>query len=247
MKFLIFFFYFFSIGTILLFGMQNTIVWAEEAKSVTDVSEKEVFNKALAALQEERTEEASLLFLEFLKLKPFSEVGRFNLALSYWKSEKKGLALAYFRELLFENPYNQSSKIALKKLGDKQYLWLWLPVDLILAVIALSWGIFIFVLFKKRFSVLYLYIPVLLGFHCFSLWYFYCHSNDYATLIQDAVVLSAPDPKAPVLFEQKAGVFLKILPKKTSFPEWTPVQIPSLQQRGWLYSRFLQPLKRNMK
>ncbi len=234
-------------GTILLFGTQGPIAWAEETKSVADISEKEVFNKALAALQEERTEEAGLLFLEFLKLKPFSEVGRFNLALSYLQSEKKGLALAYFRELLFENPYNQSSKMALKKLGDKPYLWLWLPVDLILAVIALSWGIFIFVLFKKRFSVLYFYIPVFLGLHGFSFWYFYCRSADYATLIQDAVVLSAPDPKAPVLFEQKAGVFLKILPKKTNFPEWTPVQIPSVQQRGWLYSRFLQPLKRNRK
>ena len=244
MKILTLFLYFSATGIVFLTG---TPALAEKkpkpVEVISTLSEQELFNKALTFLQEGRSEEAIPFFLEFLKLKPFSEAGRFNLALSYLQSEKKGLALAYLRQLIFQNPYHRSAKVALKKLGDKKYFWLWFPMDLTLVLIALSWGIFIFILFRKKNSLVYLYMPVFLVVHCFSGGYFYYRLANYVTLTKDSVILSAPDPKAPALVEQKAGVLLKKLSQKPYLPKWIPVKIPVSGQKGWLYSPLVQPLK----
>ena len=217
--------------------------------SVGSAAEEEeaLFNKALKALQEDRIEEAAGLFSAFLKIKPQSQAGRFNLALSlYRQNQNQGIAQAYWRQILFENPYSLQTKIALKAVGDKKYFWLWLPVDLILALMALSWGALILFLFQKKLFAARLWIPVGLLIHCFGAYYFYHRRGNYSSLIQDSVVLSAPDLKAPVLFEQKAGVLLKVLQEKNGLQKWSHVQI-SPTKSGWLYSHLLLPLKVNIK
>ena len=210
-------------------------------------AEEDLFNKALSHLQNNKTQEAIHLFSEFLKTNPQSEAGLFNLALSFYRqSGKKDPARAYWRQILFKNPYNLQTKDALNAIEDKKYFWLWLPEDLVLGLMALSWMILIFTLFKKKLPALRLWIPVWLIVHGFSSYYFYHRLSNYSTLMQDSTILSAPDAKAPVLFEQPAGALVKVLPKKNHLTEWSHIQI-SPTKKGWLHSNRLLPLKADTK
>lgn len=202
----------------------------------------DLFDKALTNLQDNKPEEASRLFSEFLKTNPDSEAGRFNLALSLYRhSGKKDPARAYWRQILFNNPYSRQTKEALISIEDKKYFWLWIPKDLTLGLMSFSWLVLIFFLFKKNFFTLRLWIPVWFIIHGFSAYYFYYRMGDHSTLMRNSMVLSAPDSKAPILFEQKAGALVKILPKKKYLPEWSHIEV--LGKRGWLPSHLLLSLK----
>ena len=208
---------------------------------------EDLFNKALINLQDNKPEEASRLFSEFLKTEPASEAGLFNLALSlYRQSGKKDPARAYWRQILFNNPYSRQTKEALNSIEDKKYFWVWIPQDLVLGLIALSWFILILIFFKKNFFAFRWWIPIWFIFHGFSFYYFYYRMGNYSTLMQDSMVLSAPDTTAPVLFEQKAGAMVKVLPKKDNLQEWSHIEI-SPGKRGWLHAHLLLPLKTNTK
>ena len=205
-------------------------------------AEEALFNKALTHLQENQPEEAIHLFSDFLKTEPKSEIGRFNLALSFYKqSGNKDPARAYWRQMLFENPYNPQVKAALNALKDKKYFWLWWPSDLILFLMVLSWVILIFLLFKKK-SAAIMWLPVWIVAHSFSAWYFYHRLGNYSSLMADSRVLSAPDDKASVLFRQEAGALVKVLGKAGDSQEWSHIQV-SFAKSGWLSSDRLLPLK----
>ena len=209
---------------------------------ISSVSAEEVlFSKALMALQENQVEEASRLFSEFLKLNPESESGRFNLALSFYRQNKMpDPARAYWRQILFKNPYSLQTREALSLIGDKKYFWLWIPEDFILALMALSWVIFIFL--KKTSMVFHIGVPLWMIVHVFSGYYFYHRFGNYGNLIQDCQVFSAPDFKAPVLFEQKSGALVKELDKKDEVRDWSHVKI-STTKSGWIRSSFILSLK----
>ncbi len=208
---------------------------------------EDLFNKALTNLQDNKPEEASRLFSEFLKTKPQSEAGLFNMALSlYRQSGKEDPARAYWRQVLFQNPYNRQTREALNLIEDKKYFWLWIPQDFILGLIAFSWFILIFLFFKKKFLALRWWLPVWFIVHGFSSYYFYFRTGNYSTLMQDSMVLSAPDVTAPALFEQTAGVLVKVLPEKNDLQKWSHIET-STGKRGWLHSHLLLPLKRNTK
>lgn len=210
-------------------------------------AEESLFNKALTSLQNNKPQEAIHLFSEFLKTNPQSEAGLFNLALSFYRqSGKKDPARAYWRQILFKNPYSLQTKEALNIIEDKKYFWIWLPADLILGLMALSWLALVFILFKKKLPALRLWIPVWLIVHGFSSYYFYHRLRNYSTLMQDSMILSAPDAKAPVLFEQTAGALVRVLPQKDHLQEWSHIQI-SPTKKGWLHSNLLLPLKVNTK
>ena len=79
---------------------------------------------------------------------------------------------------------------------------------------------------------------------CFSLcgFYFYFRLSDYQTLKESSAFLSAPDPKAPVLFERMGGVLLKKIGSATiEDKEWSHVLVPN-RQTGWLRSHKLIPV-----
>ena len=52
------------------------------------------------------------------------------------------------------------------------------------------------------------------------------------------MVLSAPDAKAPVLFEQKAGALVTVLPKKDKLQEWSHIEISPSKRAGFILTCF---------
>ena len=206
---------------------------------------KALFEEALKALKEGHAEQAEIWFSEFLKTKPGSEAARYNLALSLYRQDgKEGLAQAYWRQILFKNPYHLQSRAGLKTLGDRAYFWLWLTEDMVLALMALSWAALILALFKKRLYLARSWVFTGLVVHGLGAGYFYFRRGNYSTVVRDCSVLSAPDSAASVLFKQKAGVFLKVkkeLSKKGDSLQWSHVQ-GFRGKSGWLSSCCLLPL-----
>ncbi|MDE0120079.1 MAG: hypothetical protein OXM55_08760 [Bdellovibrionales bacterium] len=208
------------------------------------LAQDKLFSKALLSLQEGQTEEASRLFSEFLEINPESESGRFNLALSFYRQKQApDPARAYWRQILFKNPYSLQTRAALNSVEDKKYFWLWIPEDMLLAFMALSWIILLFLLFKKKSGAMFpLGISLWVIAHVFSAYYFYHRFENYGSLIKTCKVFSAPDSKAPVLFEQKAGTLVKVREKNSPLKTWSQVQI-SPTKTGWVKTSFILPLK----
>ena len=205
-------------------------------------TEETSLNKALTVLEQGKVKQAQHLFSKILKEQKNSQEARFNLALFlYQKTGKTAWAKAYWRQILFENPYSQQTKEALKKVKDKKYFWLWLPGDLVLALMALSLGIFLFLFYKKQGIIFSLFIILIT--HSFGIYYFFHRFGNYSTVIQDSPILNAPDPQASVQFSEKAGTLLKILPD--SLPAWSHVQF-SNNQRGWISTKHLIPVKASL-
>lgn len=167
----------------------------------------------------------------------------FNRALYLYQQDKlQSKSKAYFRQILFQNPYNIQTKQVLQKLGDKKYFWLWIPPDFILILLFCSYSIFMVLIFFKKQLWVYGYLPFLFISSFFGIYYFYQRNLDHYSLIQDTVVLSAPHLKAPILFKQKAGVVLKVLSKNYKVTHWSHVEISNTQS-GWLSSKILIPVK----
>ncbi len=207
------------------------------------VGSEDLFYEALVTLQKGQAEQAGRMFSEFLKTHPQSLSGRFNLALSlYRQTENPDPARAYWRQILFEDPYNKQIKDILNTFGDTLPFWLLWPKDLFLALIALSWIVLLLAFFKNK-ELVYLCLPVWLIAQGLSAYYFYHRLGSYSSLMQDSVVLSAPDSKAPVLFKQKSGALVKVLAVENRSKKWSHVQI-SPAKTGWLESNVLLPLDR---
>ena len=201
------------------------------------IEEKEL-NKALTLLEQGKIQEVQSLFSQYVKAQKNSKQARFNLALSLQKSEKIAWAKAYWRQILFENPYSQQTKKALRFVEDKNYFWLWLPSDLVLVLMALSFGIFLFLFYKKQGIIFSLFIILIT--HSFGIYYFFHRFSNYGTVIQDSPIFNAPDSQASIQSSEKAGALLKVLPD--SLPEWSHVKHPN-NQRGWIPTKYLIPVK----
>ena len=201
------------------------------------MEEKEL-NKALTLLEQGKVQQVRSLFSQYIKSQKNSKQARFDLALSLQKSGKVAWAKAYWRQILFENPYSQQTKKALKLVEDKKYFWLWLPSDFVLALMALSLGIFLFFFYKKQGITFSLFIILIT--HSFGIYYFFHRFNNYNTLLQESSILSAPDSQASVQSSEKAGALLKTWPE--SLPEWSHVKLPN-NQRGWIPTKYLIPVK----
>ena len=208
------------------------------------LAEESLFSKGLFALQKGQTKEASRLFSEFLEINPESESGRFNLALSFYRQKQApDPARAYWRQILFKNPYSVQTRAALNSIEDKKYFWLWIPEDLFLILMALSGMWVLFLLFKKKSRVLLrLGISLWVMVNIFSSYYFYHRFENYGSLIKTGSVFSAPDFGAPILFEQKAGTMVKIQNKNISLENWSQIRI-SQTKVGWIPSSFILPIK----
>ena len=210
-----------------------------------------VFNQGLKALQENRPAEAQALFLQFLKRHPSSNAGRFNLALSFYLQTKKpDPARAHLRQLLFENPYDKNTRLALRALGDRPYFWLWWSPDGFLAGMALSTVFLMIAGFRKTFASLKWLLPLWLTAHGAGGFYFYHRLQRHGSLIQDTKAVSAPDLKAPSLFTYPAGTLVKIL-KQAPLPTvsargWSQVRAKD-GKTGWVASRLLIPVNKKTK
>ena len=204
------------------------------------MEEKEL-NKALTLLEQGKVQQVKSLFSQYIQSQKNSKQTRFDLALSLQKAEKPAWAKAYWRQILFENPYSQQTKKALKLVEDKKYFWLWLPGDFVLTLMVLSLGVFLLLLYKKQGITFSLFIILIT--HSFGLYYFFHRFSHYNTLLQDSPVLNAPDSQASVEFSEKAGALLKTLPD--SLPEWSHVKLPN-NQRGWIPTKYLIPVKASL-
>ena len=209
-----------------------------------------IFQKGLKALQKNQT--ASPFFFEFLKKEPLSSAGLFNLGFSFYQEGKESLAKAFWRQALFQNPYDPRLRTALKKVGDKSYFWLWIPEDLVWGLMAIAFFILslciwhfrphqslnkekskvqdqaFFWLFVRKnwFSVFFCSFCFIVGS-----FYFYVRLKPYHTLTEEALLFSAPDPQAPTLLElEKGRVILKI---KDLSKEWQKARLLE-GPTGWL-------------
>lgn len=203
--------------------------------------EGEEFNQALALLEQGKVQQVKSLFSQYIKTQKNSQKARFNLAVSLQKSQKTNWAKAYWRQILFENPYSQQTKKALTLVKDQKHFWLWLPSDLVLALIAFSLGAFLFLFYKKQ-GITFLVLIILIT-HSFGIYYFFHRGSHYSTLIQDSPVLSAPDSQASIQFSEKAGALLKTLPNNIT--EWSHIKLPN-NQRGWVPTKYLIPVKASL-
>ena len=149
------------------------------------MEEKEL-NKALTLLEQGKVQQVKSLFSQYIQSQKNSKQTRFDLALSLQKAEKPAWAKAYWRQILFENPYSQQTKKALKLVEDKKYFWLWLPGDFVLTLMVLSLGVFLLLLYKKQGITFSLFIILIT--HSFGLYYFFHRFSHYNTLLQDSPV-----------------------------------------------------------
>ncbi len=208
----------------------------EQTNQNSLLTAKAIFDKGLKTLKSQPAE-AEKLFSLYLKSYPDSLPGRFNLALSFYQQTgKKDLARAYLRQILFENPYHTPTRTFLKNLNDKKYFWLWIPEDLILSIMALSGMLLILALFKKVRTLIW---PLFFIIQSLGGYYFFHRLRDYSSLTKDSLALSAPDPKAPILFEIKAGALTRTLFHDQE-EGLSHVQISA--NRGWVKSSYLLPI-----
>ena len=207
------------------------------------------WREALTLLKDQKSYEAADVFEKLLETHPFSRPVRYNLALARYQQGRTGLALAGWRELLWEDSLDlrtwrtlkntQREVVSLSSL-NRQMWWLFVPPDLFLALVALSAGMGLFLLYKNRYRALRLWcIP---GFLTLGLsgYYFWARHSSYVTLIQDGQILNAPHPEALPLVSQNEGAFLRV---KNIKKGWIQVALPAFQ-RGWISTETALLLKK---
>jgi len=80
----------------------------------------------------------------------------------------------------------------------------------------------------------------------FSIYYFYHRLSDYGTLTSEVEFLSAPNPKAPLLFKESSGQLVKIIREDKALKKW--VQAKSSRHKvGWIKSKYFLPLNLDLK
>ena len=224
------------------------ILFLIHSEAISTQPSEDFFNQGLNYLQKNQDKKARHSFKEYLKKNPKSLSARFNLALSFYQqsvreeqAHLKELARAYFRQVLFENPYHSPTRQALSLLKDKKYFWLWLPPDLILVFMAFSIIFLLWLFFKKK--PLKLGITICLIGLAISGAYFYYRLQDHGTLMQDCAILSAPSSKASSIALAKQGSLIRILSKnRPSTKGWLAIQQES-GLKAWLPSSCILPLK----
>ncbi len=203
-------------------------------------NEASSFEQAVDHLHKKEFEQAQTILMKLLEEKPNSIPLLYNLGLTFYQQKKQAEARAYWRRAIFNNPYNTKVLASLKHIGDTLPFWLTWPSDIVWAIQFLLWASFVFLIYKKKFLVLSRIWPMLaIPIQVISLLYFYPRTQNYATLVQNTSLHSDSNSSAPVLFEQKAGVLLKI--KKTK-NNWSYVILSDIKE-GWIPSEFLIPLK----
>ena len=98
------------------------------------VAKENKFQEALNHLNKEEFIEAENLFSEILINKPEWEKVRYNLAYTLYLKGEEEKALAFQRQVFFQNPYNKP--IIEEDLWS--LLWLYVPSDIVLAVLFLT-------------------------------------------------------------------------------------------------------------
>ena len=77
-----------------------------------------------------------------------TEATQFNKGLSFYQQGQEGMAKAYWRSVLFQNPYNRQVRLALNKVQDERYFWLWIPEDIALLLMALVFFVLCFSMWR---------------------------------------------------------------------------------------------------
>ena len=210
------------------------------ASSLPSTNETSSFEQAVNHLYKKESEQAQIILMKLLEKKPNSVPLLYNLGMAFHQQKKQAEALAYWRRAIFNNPYNTTVKTSLKHIGDTSPFWLIWPSDIVWAIQFLLWTNFVFLIYKKKFYTLFRIWPLLaILIQVISLLYFYPRTQNYATLVQNTSLHSDSNASAPVLFEQKAGVLLKIKKIKKN---WSYVTLSDIKE-GWIPSEFLIPLK----
>lgn len=216
------------------------------------------FEQALLAFTQGNLKEAEQLFLEFLQIHPFSYPARYNLALVYYQQKKLSTALAIWRQLLFEQPFNSVIRQALlhTQLQSTNYsvdgwrikmpwgiipAWLWIPSDIILSIVAIFWCILILFLYYRKYQAISLWLVPMIICHICTGYYFSFRWDNYATLIENIELKSAPRKQAVTLSEHTAGQMIKV---KQQLQDW--VQVTAGSKTGWILSSKLVPIKKTM-
>ena len=203
-------------------------------------NEASSFEQSVNHINKKEFEQAQTILMKLLEEKPNSVPLLYNLGLTFYQQKKQAEARAYWRQAIFKNPYNTKVQQGLKETGDALPFWLIWPSDIVWAIQFLLWASFVFLIYKKNFYTLIriLSLPAIF-IQVVSLLYFYPRTQNYATLVQNTSLHSDSNSSAPVLFEQTAGVLLKI--KKTK-NNWSYVILSDIKE-GWIPSEFLIPLK----
>jgi len=203
-------------------------------------NEISLFKQAVNHLYKKEPKQAQNIFMDLLEEKPNSVPLLYNLGLSFHQQKKMAEALGYWRRAIFYNPYNTTLKASLKHIGDTLPFWLVWPSDIIWAVQFLLWTVLIFLIYRKNFwSILRIWLTPAILIQFISFFYFYLRTQNYATLVQNTSLHSDSNASAPVLFEQTAGVLLKI---KKSKNNWSYVMLSDIKE-GWVPSDLLIPLQ----
>ena len=230
----------FKVFIVLSFVLIVTPFNKTSANSLTNTNKTSSFEQAVDHLYKKESEQAQIILMNLLEKKPNSVPLLYNLGLSFYQQKKPAEALAYWRRAIFYNPYNTTVKTSLKHIGDISPFWLIWPSDIVWAVQFLLWTVFIFLIYKKNFwSLSRIWLAPAIFIQVISLLYFYPRTKNYATLVQNTSLHSDSNASAPVLFEQNAGVLLKI--KKTK-NNWSYVILSDIKE-GWVSSELLIPLK----
>ena len=209
------------------------------ANSLLNTNEVSAFEQAVHHLHKKESEQAQTLLMKLLKKKPYSAPLLYNLGLAFYQQKKLPQTLAYWRRAIFHNPYNTTIKTSLKHI-DSSPFWLVWPSDIVWAIQFLLWTGFVFLIYKKQFFTLFRIWPlVAISIQVVSVLYFYPRTQNYATLVQNTSLHSYSNVSAPVLFEQNAGVLLKIKKIKNN---WSYVLLSDIKE-GWIPSELLIPLK----
>ena len=237
---------------------KNIIIPVKKYAEISSVPAND-FAQALSAFTQGKPKKAEQLFLNFLQAHPFSYPARYNLALAYYQQKNLAYALAIWRQLLFEQPFDSVVRQALmhtqsqiphystshwraKMPWGATPVWLWVPPDVILSVITIFWGILILFLYYRKYQVIWLWLIPMIACHIGAGYYFSFRWNDYATLIEDIELRSAPQKQAVILSTQTAGQLVKI---KQQLQDWA--QVTSGLKNGWILSSKLVPVKKAMK
>lgn len=152
-----------------------------------------------------------------------SAVKWYNKGVKHYNSQEKIKATADFRKALQLDPWLWPAKKALDRLQRPAPLWMIIPPEIFLSLIAVSLLLFFSSLSRGRI----LFFCLCLALH-FSFSFY--HSRPRLTVIEETQAHTAPHADSPVLFSLAPGAWVAQL--KTS-KEW--IQIKTSEQTiGWI-------------
>ncbi len=208
-------------------------------------AQKKAFEKGLLAFQK-KPKQALAFFKQSLVYAPQHPAILYNIALTHYKLGNKAKAIALFRKLLFQTPWDKNLKKTLTLIQPQPSslpLWLKTPPDIVLALLFLSLLASTF-LFLLRQSLKISLLCLLFGISFTGYYFFNRHIRVYATLLESTKALSAPSANAVVLFEPRESSLLQVKKQKG---HWAQIVSPQKshpsnrkpQKTGWINSHLL--------